>query len=75
MSDKRFGVAVVGAGKIGSVHMRNIYKTPVFELRAVVDMDVSKAEAGKLKIQIAECSLAKLLNHVESMMRPQVLEK
>ncbi len=38
-------------------------------------LDVSKAEAGKLKIRVVRCSLSRLLNNLESMMRHQVEEK
>ena len=38
-------------------------------------LDVSRAEAGKLKIEITQCRLVDLLGHVESMMRPQIAEK
>jgi len=37
-------------------------------------LDISKIEAGKLDIEIAECRLDRLLNSIESMMRPQAEE-
>lgn len=38
-------------------------------------LDFSKIEAGKLETELVDCSLAKLLNSVESLMRPKAQEK
>ncbi|MHC4221627.1 MAG: hybrid sensor histidine kinase/response regulator, partial [Planctomycetota bacterium] len=38
-------------------------------------LDLSKIEAGKLKTEIAECSLEKLLAVIESLMRPEAVSK
>ncbi|MHC4528410.1 MAG: histidine kinase dimerization/phospho-acceptor domain-containing protein, partial [Planctomycetota bacterium] len=38
-------------------------------------LDFSKIEAGKLETELVDCSLAKLLNSVESLMRPKAREK
>jgi len=38
-------------------------------------LDFSKIEANKLATEITNCSLAKLLNSVESLMRPKAVEK
>ena len=38
-------------------------------------LDVSKVEAGQLDTEIIDCSLVKLLNSVESLMRPKAIEK
>jgi len=38
-------------------------------------LDFSKIEANKLSTEITSCSLAKLLNSVESLMRPKAVEK
>ncbi|MBW8018050.1 MAG: response regulator, partial [Planctomycetes bacterium] len=38
-------------------------------------LDVSKIEAGQLSIEVIDCSLAKLLNSVGSLMRPKATEK
>lgn len=38
-------------------------------------LDFSKIEAGKLKTEFMECSLAHILNNIESMMRPKAIEK
>ena len=38
-------------------------------------LDVSKVEAGKLEINIADCSLNKLLDDIESMMGPAAIER
>ena len=38
-------------------------------------LDLSKIEAGKLDTEIVECSLAVLLNSIESLMRPTAKEK
>ncbi|MBL7107077.1 MAG: response regulator, partial [Phycisphaerae bacterium] len=38
-------------------------------------LDFSKIEAGKLDTEIIDCSLAKVLNSIESLMRPKVTEK
>ena len=38
-------------------------------------LDVSKVEAGKLKIRIAECSLAKLIGNIESRVKLKVKNK
>ncbi len=38
-------------------------------------LDLSKIEAGKLDIEITECSLREILNSVESMTRPKAKEK
>jgi PAS domain S-box-containing protein len=38
-------------------------------------LDFSKIEAGQLTVEITDCSLGKLLNSVESMMRPQAMQK
>jgi signal transduction histidine kinase/CheY-like chemotaxis protein len=37
-------------------------------------LDISKIEAGKLDIEISSCRLNRLLNSIESMMRPQAEE-
>ena len=45
-------------------------------LRLINDiLDFSKIEAGQLDTEITDCSLAKLLNSVESLMRPKATEK
>jgi len=45
-------------------------------LRLINDiLDFSKIEAGQLNTEIIDCSLAKLLNTVESLMRPTAIEK
>ena len=38
-------------------------------------LDISKIEAGKLDVEVGECRLDRLLNSVESLMRPQAEEK
>jgi CheY-like chemotaxis protein len=38
-------------------------------------LDLSRIEAGKLSVEITECSLGRLLNSVESVMRPQAEQK
>ncbi len=38
-------------------------------------LDVSKIEAGKLSCEMKDCSLAKILNAIESMMQPLATEK
>ena len=38
-------------------------------------LDFSKIEAGQLSIEIVDCSLGKMLNSVESLMRPKATEK
>lgn len=38
-------------------------------------LDFSKIEANKLEMEITSCSLAELLNSVESLMRPKAVEK
>lgn len=38
-------------------------------------LDLSKIEAGKLDIELSECSLGQLLNFVESLMQPRAKEK
>ncbi len=46
-------------------------------LLAIVNdiLDLSRIEAGRLSVEIAECSLGRLLNSVESVMRPQAEQK
>lgn len=45
-------------------------------LRLIDDiLDLSKIEAGKLHVEITECSLGQLLNSVESLMRPRAKEE
>ena len=45
-------------------------------LRLIDDiLDFSKIEAGQLDTEIIDCSLAKLLNSVGSLMRPKAIEK
>ncbi len=55
----------------------DIIKDSAQSLLAIVNdiLDLSKIEAGKLSVQIAECSLGRLLNSVESVMRPQAEQK
>lgn len=43
MSEKRFGVGVVGAGAMGQNHLRNFAALPDFEIRAVADADEARA--------------------------------
>jgi len=38
-------------------------------------LDISKIEAGRLDVEIGQCRLDRLLNSIESMMRPQAEEK
>ena len=38
-------------------------------------LDFSKIEAGQLNVEITDCSLGKLLNSLESMMKPQAMQK
>jgi len=38
-------------------------------------LDFSKIEAGKMNTELVDCSLSKMLNSVESLMRPKALEK
>jgi myo-inositol 2-dehydrogenase/D-chiro-inositol 1-dehydrogenase len=40
----RFGVALVGTGRIGVVHLRNICGNPRLTLKYVVDVDIKSAE-------------------------------
>jgi len=40
----RFGVALVGTGRIGVVHLRNIVANPRLTLKYVVDVDIKSAE-------------------------------
>jgi len=46
-------------------------------LVALIDdiLDLSKIEAGKLDVEILDCSLGKVLNSTESMMRPKAIEE
>ncbi len=45
-------------------------------LRLINDiLDSSKIEAGQLDVEMIDCSLGKLLNPIESMTKPQALEK
>jgi len=54
-----------------------IIKDSARSLLATVNdvLDISKIEAGKLDVEIGQCRLDRLLNSVESMMRPQAEEK
>jgi predicted dehydrogenase len=45
MSIERLGVALIGSGRIGAVHLRNILASPRLDLRYVVDVD-AKSAAG-----------------------------
>jgi signal transduction histidine kinase/ActR/RegA family two-component response regulator len=38
-------------------------------------LDFSKVEAGQLAVEIIDCSLGKLLNSLEAMMKPQAMQK
>jgi len=46
-------------------------------LVALIDdiLDLSKIEAGKLDVEILDCSLGKVLNSTESMMKPKAIEE
>ena len=46
-------------------------------LVALIDdiLDLSKIEAGKLDVEILDCSLGKVLNSTESIMRPKAIEE
>jgi len=54
-----------------------IIKNSALSLLATVNdiLDISKIEAGKLDVEITQCRLDRLLNSIESMMRPQAEEK
>jgi len=54
-----------------------IIKDSARSLLATVNdiLDISKIEAGKLDVEIDQCRLDRLLNSIESMMRPQAEEK
>ena len=43
MSDRTFGVAVIGAGDMGQKHMQNFSALADFEVRAVADVDEARA--------------------------------
>jgi len=55
----------------------DIIRESAQSLLAIVNdiLDLSKIEAGKLSVEITECSLGRLLNSVESVMRPQAEQK
>jgi len=55
----------------------DIIKDSARSLLATVNdiLDLSKIEAGKISVEIAESSLFRLLNSIESMMRPQAEQK
>ena len=55
----------------------NIIKESGKNLLALINdiLDFSKIEAGQLDVEIIDCSLAKVLNTVGSLMRPKVIEK
>ena len=55
----------------------NIIRESSHNLLTLIDdiLDFSKIEAGQLDIEIIDCSLAKLLNSVGSLMRPKAIEK
>jgi len=55
----------------------DIIRDSAQSLLAIVNdiLDLSKIEAGRLNVEIAECSLGRLLNSVESVMRPQAEQK
>lgn len=42
----RFPVCLVGCGRIGKVHLRNILANPRLTLRYVVDVDANAAQAS-----------------------------
>lgn len=44
MTEKTYGIAVVGAGNMGQRHMTNASQIPGFEIRAVADVDADQAE-------------------------------
>ena len=46
-------------------------------LLSIIDdiLDISKIEAGKLDIEITECSVSELLNSVDALLRPQACAK
>ncbi len=55
----------------------NIIRESGKNLLALINdiLDFSKIEAGQLDVEIIDCSLAKVLNTVGSLMRPKVIEK
>jgi len=55
----------------------DIIRESAQSLLAIVNdiLDLSRMEAGKLSVEITECSLGRLLNSVESVMRPQAEQK
>jgi len=55
----------------------NIIRESAHSLLTIVNdiLDLSKIEAGKLSVEISECSLGRLLSSVESVMRPQAEQK
>jgi len=55
----------------------DIIRESAQSLLAIVNdiLDLSRIEAGKLSVEITECSLGRLLNSVESVMRPQAEQK
>jgi len=65
--NKRFGVALVGAGRIGVVHLRNVLGNPRFTVKYVVDVDLKAAQKNALQAINAKAvdSIEPVLNDKE----------
>ena len=45
MPDKKYGVALIGCGKMGAAHLENIYYKDNIRMQYVCDLDITRADA------------------------------
>src|SRR5579871_6911102 len=65
MAARRLRAAVVGAGRLGTLHARKYAAMPEVELRAIVDVDLARAEELARELHAAASGHLLQIGHLE----------